>query len=84
MDIGEHPRLYSELDGSSNDRANNLGPEHCPRGDLHVVSELEVRSKRECLGHGDVTPRLEHHHCDRATGEHESDYQFSDDTMHTQ
>lgn len=48
--------------------------------DLHVMTQFEVRTECESLGHGDVTPGLEHHHGDRTTGESVSDDQFGDDT----
>ena len=52
------------------------------RGDsrnLHVMTQFEVRTEGESLGHGDVTPGLEHHHCDRSTGEGVTDDKFGDD-----
>ena len=38
----------------------------CVKTNLHVVPELEVRRKCKSLSHGDVAPRLEHHHRNRA------------------
>ena len=43
------------------------------------MAELEVRGEGECLGHGDVSPRLEHHHRDGATREGVTDDQLGDD-----
>ena len=33
------------------------------------MSELKVRSERQSLSHGDITPSLEHHHRDGSSGE---------------
>jgi len=41
------------------------------------MAEFEVRSELQRLGHGNVTPGLEHHHSDWASGEGISDDQFS-------
>lgn len=41
-DVGEHPSLNTELDGTSNDGGDDLTPEHGTRGKLHVVTELEI------------------------------------------
>ena len=43
------------------------------------MPELEVRGELERLGHGDVTPGLEHHHCDGSTGEGVTDDKFGND-----
>lgn len=47
--------------------------------DLHVVTELEVGDERQRLGHGDVTPGLEHHHRDRLSGKGVTNDELSDD-----
>jgi hypothetical protein len=39
-----------------------LAEKHRAVRDLHVVTELEVAGKLQSLGHGNVTPGLEHHH----------------------
>ena len=67
--ITEHPCLYPKLNGTSDDGGNDLGPKHRLWRNLHVVTELEIRREGEGLSHSDVTPRLEHHHGDRAAGE---------------
>ena len=46
---------------------------------LHVMTQFEVRTEGESLGHGDVTPGLEHHHCDGSTGEGVTDDKFGND-----
>ena len=54
------------------------------RGDsrnLHVMTQFEVRTEGESLGHGDVTPGLEHHHSDGLAGEQVTDDQLSDDVQ---
>ena len=79
-DIREHPRLNAELHGAGDNCGDDLCPEHRPRRDLHVVAELEVGREGERLGHGDVTPGLEHHHRDGAAGEGVADDEFRDDT----
>ena len=43
------------------------------------MTQFEVRTECESLGHGDVTPGLEHHHCDGSTGEGVTDDKFGDD-----
>lgn len=61
------------------DRGDDLGPEHRPGRDLHVVAELEIGRERQTLGHGDETPRLEHHHGDGAAGKGVADDELSDE-----
>ena len=36
--VGEHPRLNTKLDGTSNHGGHNLSPEHGTGGKLHVVT----------------------------------------------
>jgi hypothetical protein len=79
LDVAEHPSLDTKLGGQSDDGGDNLSPEHGARGDLHVVTELEVRGKGKTLSHGNVSPGLEHHHGDRATRKCVSDDKLSDD-----
>lgn len=79
VDIREHPRLHAELDGTSDNRRRHLRPEHGPRRDLHVVTELEVGCELQSLGHGDVAPGLEHHHGDGLAGEGVADDELCDD-----
>jgi len=55
-------------------------PEHGPRRNLHIVAKLEVRGKAKCLRHSDVTPCLEHHHGNWATGKRVSNNQLGYDT----
>ena len=43
------------------------------------MAELEVGREEQSLRHGDVTPGLEHHHCDGSTGEGVTDDKFGDD-----
>jgi len=66
LDMREHPSLYAQLRRKCDDRSDNLSPEHRSRRNLHIMTELEVGSERERLVHGDVAPRLEHHHRNRA------------------
>jgi hypothetical protein len=61
------------------DSGNDLGSEHGARGNLHVVTKLEVRSEGQRLGHGNVAPGLEHHHGDGVARESVSDDEFGDD-----
>lgn len=77
--VGEHPRLDTELDGASNNSGDDLGPEHSPRRNLHVVAKLEIGGKGQGLGHCDVSPSLEHHHGDGAAREGITDDELSDD-----
>jgi hypothetical protein len=77
-DIGEHPRLDTELRGSGKDSGNNLCLEHGPRGNFHIVSEFHVRSELEGLIHGNIPPSLEQHHRERFSRESITDDQFSD------
>lgn len=79
LDVAEHPSLNTKLGGQSNNRGDDLSPEHRTRRDLHVVTKLEVGGERKTLGHGDVTPSLEHHHGDRATRKGVTDDELSDD-----
>lgn len=79
FDVGEHPRLDTELSGQSDDGGNNLSPEHGTWGDLHVVTKLEVRSEGKTLSHGDISPSLEHHHGDGATGKGVTNDELSND-----
>lgn len=62
LDVGEHPRLNSELNSACKGSGDDLTPEHGARRDLHVMSELHVRSEGQRLGHRDVTVGLEQHH----------------------
>lgn len=43
------------------------------------MTKLEVRSECQSLNHGDVSPRLEHHHGNRLAREGISDDEFGDD-----
>ena len=79
FDVGEHPGLYSELRSTSKDSSDNLAGEHRTGRDFHVVTELKVRDKEYCLNRRDVTPGLEHHHCDRSTWEQIADDKLRDD-----
>jgi hypothetical protein len=48
----EHPRLNTQLRGSSDYRSHNLAPEHFTRRNFHVVAKFEVRRKCQGLRHG--------------------------------
>ena len=43
------------------------------------MAKLEVRGECQGLGHGDVSPSLEHHHGDGAAGESITNDKLSDD-----
>jgi len=43
------------------------------------MAELEIAGKLKRLRHGDIAPRLEQHHRNRAAGEGVSDDQLCDD-----
>ena len=45
------------------------------------MAELKVGRELECLGHGDVAERLEHHHRDRLAGEGVADDQLGNNTV---
>jgi len=77
--VREHPGLDTELYGSGNDGGDNLRPEHGPGRDLHIVTDLEVSGKLQCLGHCNITPSLEHHHGDRSARKGITDDEFSND-----
>ena len=79
LDVREHPCLYTELYGSSNDGSSHLRPEHRPRRDLHIMSKLEIARELQRLGHCDITPRLEHHHGNRLSGERVTNDKFRND-----
>lgn len=81
LNIGEHLCLDTELCGTSYNRRDDLGPEHRPRGNLHVVAQLKVGRESQSLSHSDVTPSLEHHHCDRVAGQRVSNNQLRDDVQ---
>ncbi len=81
LDVGEHPRLDAELRGAGDDGGDDLAPEHRLGRDLHVVAELEIGGEGERLRHGDVTPGLEQHHGDGASGEAVTDDQLGDDVQ---
>lgn len=49
--------------------------------DFHVVSKLHVRRELESLVHGDVTPRLKHHHSNRLAREGISYDEFRDNAV---
>src|ERR1700760_1028309 len=76
---GEHPCLYTELRSAGKDGSNNLTPEHRARRYLHVMTELKITSEGQSLSHGDVSPGLEHHHCDRVTREGVTDDKLGND-----
>jgi hypothetical protein len=75
----EHPCLNTELNGTGNDGRDDLAGEHGPGRNLHVMTELEIRGERKSLGHGNVTPGLEHHHGDGTSGKCVSDDEFGND-----
>ena len=79
VNIGEHPRLDSEVDCSCKRSADDLGPEHRAGRNLHVVPELEVRRECQCLRHGDITPSLEHHHGDGTARQTVANDELGDD-----
>ena len=61
--VGEEgPAEDGDLDDAGPDRGDGLADEHGSRGDLHVLSELEVLREVEALGHGDVAVGFEEHH----------------------
>ena len=76
LNVREHPCLNTELDSAGDDSSDDLRPEHGARWDLHVVTELEVGSELQRLGHRDVSPGLEHHHGDGASRERIADDQL--------
>lgn len=39
-----------DLDDARVRRSNNLGHEHCPGGDLHVMAKFEIRNEIKRLG----------------------------------
>lgn len=43
------------------------------------MPKLEVTRELKCLNHCDVTPSLEHHHCDRLSGQCITDNQLGND-----
>ena len=59
----------------------HLGVERDPRSDVHVMGELEVLSKVESLGGGDVTVGLEIVHSGGVTGEPKTTEKLGDDVQ---
>lgn len=45
---------------------------------MHVVANLQILAKVQCLGHDNVTKGLEHHHGDRVARLDVSDYEFGE------
>lgn len=43
------------------------------------MSNFHVGDEDETVGHEHVTPALEQHHCNRATGKHVTDNEFGND-----
>ena len=41
------------------------------------MPKLEVRCEQQSLRHGNVAPRLEHHHCNRSSRKSITNYEFS-------
>lgn len=79
FNVGEHPRLHTELHRAGNDSGDDLTEEHRARCNLHVVAELKVTRELKRLHHGDITPCLEHHHRNRTARKGISDDQLRDD-----
>ena len=78
VDVGEHPCLDTELNCSGNNGCDNLGPEHGPRGDFHVVAKFEVRRELDALGRGDIAVCDEHHIGNGTAREHGATNQLAD------
>lgn len=62
-------------------KVSNLNGEHYSGRNLHVMSELEIRHKGECLNHTDVTVNLEAHVGHRAAGVRIPNDVFRDDVQ---
>ena len=75
----ENIHAWTPSCSASNDSCDYLTPEHRTRWDLHIVAKLEVACEVKCLGHGNITSCLEHHHCDWAAGKGVSNNHFCDD-----
>ena len=56
LDVREHPSLYSELHSASDDRRDELTPEHRTMWDLHIMTEFEGAGTFKCLHHGNSAP----------------------------
>jgi len=77
FDVGEHPGLNAELSCPRYNDCEDLAPEHNTGRQLHIMAELEVRSKLQGLIHGDIAPGLEHHHGDGFARESVADDEFA-------
>ena len=81
LNVGEHPRLHTELHGASNDSCDNLTKKHRAMWNLHVVAKLEIARKLNGLGRGNMTPCFEYHHRNWAAREGISDDQLRNDVQ---
>ena len=79
VNVVKDPGLHEDLNDSGDSGGGTLAPEHEPRGNLHVVTDLHVVDERHALRHGDVSVRLEDHHGNGLAGNSETDDQFRDD-----
>ena len=71
--------MNPELHSVSNDRRDDLTPEHRTMWDLHVIAEFEGAGKLNCLRHGVSSPGFEQHRSNRAAGEDVSNDQLRED-----
>jgi hypothetical protein len=68
-------------DESGDESGPHLATERDPRGDVHVMGELEILGKVESLGGGDVTVGLEIIHGSGITGEPKTPEKLGDDVQ---
>ena len=60
-DICKHPVEHADLGEGRYERGNNLNGEHDTRRDLHIVAQLQIRSKLNALRGRDVSIGDEYH-----------------------
>lgn len=69
-DMTEGPVHDDNLHDGRPHRGEELRREHDTRGHFHVVAELQILSKVQGLGHGNIAIILEHHHGKGPTRHH--------------
>lgn len=69
LNVTNNKVIGGNLHNRQPNHSKRLGVEHAARRNLHVVANLHVRNIRQAVGTGHVSPGLEQHHSNRASGE---------------
>lgn len=80
-DVAERPVHDGDLDNRRPHRGHQLGREHDPGRDLHIMAEFEILGEVQSLRHDQVSVVLKHHHGERAAGDHVADDVLGEDVQ---